>query len=402
MRPITRIETYLATAAGDPDAPATLPEPKTRIEVYLNELCDRIAGMTPMSWSHVRRMVRNGTAANDFYIADQLSCQRGDDTLLWDVIGIDHDTPADPRFTHSMTLQLHDCFPTTMQFDAPEAFYYTENGLAAGTYHFMIDNTYDTAHNDLTSYQFALTQAVPAGGQLTFPWGSNVNASTIKVNSYASATSTTAIEQVAVSEGADGTSLGTLTVSGDFNNNLNSIQRVRYGSSNYKESAIRQWLNSRAIAGSVWTPQTKFDRPPSWAANIDGFMHGMDADLLAAIGKTHIVVARNSVCDGGGVDEMDDYFFLLSKSEIYSGTEVSGVDEGNPYPYYSDYSDLSEAGTGSDSNRIKYRNDTPQIWWIRTPRVQNGNEVYAVFTSGGVHTNNANGSGKISPAFNII
>ena len=45
MTPITRTETYLATAAGDADAPATLPEPITREEIYLNELCARIAAL---------------------------------------------------------------------------------------------------------------------------------------------------------------------------------------------------------------------------------------------------------------------------------------------------------------------------------------------------------------------
>lgn len=384
MKPVTRIETYLATAAGDPDAPTTLPEPKTRIEVYLNELCARIADMIPSSWYQVRQKVRNGTAANVFYITDQLSCQRGDDTLVWDVIGIDHDTPTDPQFTHSMTLQLHNCFQTTMQFDAPEAFYYAENGLEAGTYHFAIDSAYDAPYNDLTSYQFTLAQAVPAGGQLTFPWTGYVNASTIKVNSYASATSTTPVEQVAVSEGADGTNIGTLTEAGDFANNLNSIDRVRYGSNNYKESAIRQWLNSRAAAGSVWTPQTNFDRPPSWATNTAGFMYGMDADFLAVIGKTHLVVARNTVCDGGGFDEMDDYFFLLSRSEVYGGTEVSGVNEGEPYPYYANYSALSAAGVGADSNRIKYRNNSAQLWFLRTPNSDASHLVRGVRSMGDI------------------
>lgn len=402
MKPVTRIETYLATAAGDPDAPMTLPEPKTRIEVYLNELCDRIADMTPTSWSQVRQKVRNGTAANVFYITDQLSCQRGDDTLVLDVIGIDHDTPADPQFTHSMTLQLHDCFQTTMQFDAPEAFYYAENGLAAGVYHFMIDSAYDTTYNDLTSYQFTLTQVVPAGGQLCFGWGYNMQASTAKVTSYASATSTTTIEQVAVSEGTDGTNLGTLTMAGDFANNLNSIDRVRYGSNNYKESAIRQWLNSSAVAGSVWIPQTKFDRPPSWAANTAGFMYGMDADFLAVIGKTHLVVARNTVCDGGGFDEMDDYFFLLSRSEIYGGVEVSGVNEGGPYPYYANYSALSAAGVGADSNRIKRVSGTARQWWLRTPDSGSGSIVRDVVTSGAVSATGPNGGYGVAPACNII
>lgn len=364
---------------------------------------DALASVTPVtSWADVQKAVRSGIAAKVFSIGDQLICQRGGVNLVWDVIGIDHDTPANPQFTHSLTLQLHYCFSSAKQFDAPEAFYYAENGLEAGTYHFAIDSTYDATYNDLTSYQFTLTQAVPAGGQLTFPWGSNTNASTVKVNSFASATSTTTIEQVAVSEGTDGTNLGTLTAAGDFSNNLNSIHRVRYGSNNYKESAIRQWLNSSAAAGSVWTPQTKFDRPPSWVSTADGFMYGMDADFLAAIGKTHIVVARNTVCDGGGYDEMDDYFFLLSRSEVYGGVEVSGVDEGTAYPYYADYSELSAAGIGNDSNRIKYRGGTASYWWTRTPYSGSGTIVRNVGPTGNVHIINASSSYGVAPACNII
>ena len=297
-----------------------------------------------------------------------------------------------------------------MQFDAPEAFYYAENGLAAGTYHFAIDSTYDAVLNDLTSYQFTLTQAVPAGGQLTFPWGS-ANASTIKVNSYASATSTTAIEQAAVSEGTDGTNLGTLTVAGDFSNNLNSIHRVRYGSNNYKESAILQWMGSSAAAGSVWTPQTKFDRPPEWHTDnkaIAGFLNGMDADFLAVIGKTAKVTARNTVTDGGGVngatpsDRTDDYFFLPSRSEIYGGVEVSGVNEGSPYPYYADYSDQLVAEVSNDSIRIKYRSSTTQYWWTRTPHAGNGNTIRYVYMTGAIFNANASASLGVAPACNII
>jgi hypothetical protein len=95
-----------------------------------------------------------------------------------------------------MTLQLHDQFPTALQFDAPEAFYYCETALTAGTYYFTIDSSYEPTNNDLASYQFTLTQGVPAGGQLTFPWTSG-KASAAKVNSFASATSTTALPKSA-------------------------------------------------------------------------------------------------------------------------------------------------------------------------------------------------------------
>ena len=97
--------------------------------------------MSVTSWEDVQKAVRSGIASKIFSIGAQLTCQKDGTNLVWDVIGIDHDTPADPQFTHSMTLQLHDCFPTVIQFDAPEAFYYAENGLAAGTYHFAIDSS---------------------------------------------------------------------------------------------------------------------------------------------------------------------------------------------------------------------------------------------------------------------
>ena len=347
-------------------------------------------GFKPTSWEGVQSLVRAGLASRVFSIGDQLTCQRDGVNLVWDVIGIDHDTPADPQFTHSLTLQLHDCFPTAMQFDAAEAFYYAESGLAAGTYHFMIDSS---------DYQFTLANAVPAGGQLILNW-----TGTAPTGVSVSPTRGGAIEggAVSVTQGSGGTSLGTLTSAGDFAHHLNSLYRITNGSSNYKESAIRQWLNSSAAAGSVWTAQTQFDRPPLSATNTAGFMNGMDADFLAVIGKTHLVVARNTVCDGGGYDEMDDYFFLPSRSEIYGGVEVSGVDEGTAYPYYADYSDLSAAGTGTDSNRIKYINNTAQYWWMRTPHSGYVHYVRGIGLAGTVTDFRANNSYGVAPACNII
>jgi hypothetical protein len=301
-----------------------------------------------------------------------------------------------------MTLQLHDQFPTALQFDVPEAFYYAENGLTTGDYYFTIDSTYDTAHNDLSAYGFKLTEVVPTGGVLTFPWISSTNASTIKVSSYASRKSTTPIETVSVSEIASGTNLGELKEAVQAAANLNSIQRVRYGSNNYKESAIRQWLNSDKPAGQVWSPQTPWDMPPTWAATADGFMYGMDADFLAVIGKTHIVVSRNTISDGGGFDEMDDYFFLLSRREVYMGNEVASVIEGEPYPYYSDYSDLSAPGTKNDSNRVKYRNGNAQPWWLRTPNSENGFYVYSASAEGKISNSFTYSGYSVAPACNII
>ena len=300
---------------------------------------------------------------------------------------------------HTATLQLHDCLPSTMQFDAPEALYYAENGLPAGTYNFTIQNSYDTSYGGGKTYQFTLANDVPAKGQLVFGWAYNTQASAAKITSYASSTSTAAIEQVGVTEGSGGTSLGTT----DGNStNVNHIHRARYGSNNYKESAIRQFLNSSAVAGSVWTPQTKYDRPPSWNSNTAGFMKDIDSDFLAVLGASPKVVALNTVTDGGGsVTINNDKFFLLSRSEVYGGKE-NNINEGEPYPYYSNYTDLSAAGVGDDSNRIKYRSGTAQIWWLRSPNSAYGGNVRRVGTSGGVYDGYiASYAYGIAPACNI-
>ena len=357
-----------------------------------------IAFFDVSSWANVQKLVRAGLHDKYFAVGSQLVCQKGNSNLTWDIIGFDNDIPADSRFTHSMTLQLHDCLPSTMQFDAPEALYYAENGLTAGTYNFTVQSGYDTAYGGGKTYQFTLENAVPSGGQLTFGWSQNAQAANAKITSYNA--NMTQIEQVSVTEGSAGTSLGTTNGS---STNLNHIDKVRYGSNNYAKSAIRQFLNSDKAAGSVWESQdNQFDRPPNWNANTAGFMSDLDSDFLAVIGKVRKVTVLSDMIDGGGSVTLNDKFFLLSRSEVYGGLE-SSITEGNPYPYYSDYSDLSAAGTGNDSNRIKYRNGTSQWWWLRTPYRINTYYVREIGRTGYVDGSFAQSlNGGIVPACNII
>lgn len=354
--------------------------------------------LKPTSWAEIQALVRAGLHKNVFSIGDQLVCSKGEGTLTWDVIGIDHDTPSDSQFTHSLTLQLHDCLSSTMQYDAPEALYYAASGLSAGTYNFTIQSGYDETYGGGKTYQFTLTQDVPVGGQLTFGWANNTQAVNAKITSYSGATSTTQIEQVSVTEGNGGTSLGTTD---GTNTNVNHIHRVRFGSNNPLQSALRQFLNSDKSAGNVWTPQTNFDRPPAWAGNTAGFMSDLDSDFLAVIGKVNKTTALNTVTDGGGSVTLDDKFFLLSRSEVYGGLE-NNINEGSPYPYYKDYSNLSEAGETADINRIKYRNGTAQLWWLRSPYAVAANSVRGVSTGGIVSQYSPSGVYGVAPACNII
>ena len=351
----------------------------------------------PTSWANVQALVRAGLASKVFSIGDQFVCQKGSSNIIWDVIGIDHDIPADRRFTHSLTLQLHDCLPSVMQLDAPEALYYAESGLSAGIYNFTIQSGYDETYGGGKTYQFTLAQAVPAKGQLTFGWAQNAQAVNAKITSYDE--DMVQIEQVSVSEGSGGTSLGTT----DGNSiNVNHIDRVRYGSNNYGESAIRQFLNSSASAGSVWEAKNKFDRPPLWNADTAGFMSDLDSDFLAVIGKTNKVTALNSLTDGGGSVTLDDKFFVLSRSEVFGGDEVGTVDEGSAYPYYSNYSDLSAAGLSVDGGRTKYNGANAGTWWLRTPLTSSGYYLRYVDTTGRIGYYSAYIRLGIAPACNII
>lgn len=321
-----------------------------------------------------------GTAqANDKVIIIESASE-----LVFDVIGIDVETPSDSSKTHSLTLALHDCL-AGVQFDAPEALYYAESGLAAGSYGFTFDGT---------KYTFTLTNAVPTGGQLVFDRG----AAQIKV--YASSASTTTTETASTTSVAsfpDGTTdLGTAN---GQTTNMNHFHRCLYGSNNWMQSAIRQYLNSDKAAGSVWTPKSKFDRPPSWASNTKGFLYGLDPDLRSALGKVKKITANNTVTDGGGSTTNDELIFLLSKSEV-NGTNENNIKEGEPYPYFAAMS--SSRTDGNLAGRIKYRNGSAQYWWLRSPGSGYSYIVRSVSTTGGINYNYANGAYGVVPACVII
>lgn len=318
-------------------------------------------------------------------------------SLVWDVIGIDCDTPADAQFEHSVTLGLHDCF-VELQFDPREALFYCKEGLAAGTYNFTVKQHTWVSSDVNKTFQFTLTQAVPAKGQIVLMTTYHVAIAGSTVKTFASATATTEIETATVTEGSAGTSLG--DVNNAVNENTNSLQRGLLGSNNYADSPMRQYINSSAAAGSVWTPKTKFNRPPSWAATTAGFLNGIDEDFLSVIGEVTKKTALNTVSDGGGSVETTERFFLLSRSEVYGGNEVTGG-EGAAYPYYANHSDLAAPGTGNDSNRIKYRNGVAKYWWLRSPYAGSASYVRSVYPTGIVY-NFAYDSYGVAPACCII
>ena len=293
-----------------------------------------------------------------------------------------------------------------LQFDEREAFYYAPDGLAAGTYHFTLGAHIWVSGDVGKVFQFTLTQAVPAGGQLVFVQGYNVTLTGGSIRTFASGSSTTVIETAVMSEGSGGTDLGTLD--NTINGNFNCCQRALLGSNRWSTGAMRQHLNSAKVAGQVWTPQTNFDRPPSWVTSTAGFMHGLDPEFVKICADVDLLTALNTVCDtsstegsaGTGYETTVDKYFLPSRPEVFGGGD-NASDKGNAWEYYKANSDVpgGSSNSGNDSNRTKLNTaGTPYYWWLRSPYDGYGGHVRYVLPAGYISGNNANNSHGVAPA----
>lgn len=358
------------------------------------------------SWAAVRAFVRNGMGAAKFPVGYEFTTLDNDtgQNIVWVVRDHDHHKPANSALTHSMTLETKYVYSNSsgsykgVQYDATEAFYYAESGLTAGTYNVTISNQdWYTADNGKT-YQFTLVNAVPAGGQLVFSMTYNASLEGKSVKSYASSTSTTVIETATLTEGSDGTALGT---TGGKSENVNYMHRNIFGSNNYAQSAVRQWLNSSAAAGSVWAPTTKFDRPPSWETSYNGLLHGLPEDFLAVVQPAILPCRTNSAFETESLDgtayakdqlyEINtDKFFLLSRPEIFGDWDSAGLKDGTQLDYYvgltaTERIKRDAAGTARDA-------------WLRSPHPRYAGYALFVHTVGTVYGHSACDSYAVAPA----
>ena len=339
-----------------------------------------------LTWEGVQDVIIQGLGPTVFPIGTQLqTAHSAYVTIVWIVAAHNYDLDPTGRKTYSMTLLMHHVI-YGRQFDNTEALYYCAAELPAGTYKFALPAGYDEAYGGGLTYQFTLSNVVPAGGVIMFPWGYNVQASTIQISSYPTQISTSAIESVSVTVGNGGTALGTAD---GLTANMNHAQRIRYGSNNWNQSAVRQWLNSAAEANAWWTPQTIFDRPPTYA-DVAGFLNGLDPAFVAVLGETDRVTVNNTVTDGGGAAETRSYvtrdkIYLPSRTEIYGTHENALAPEGAQYPYYADT---------VDADKIKYDLDAPttaRYWWMRSPSATSAYIARLVYgTTGALYYSNAN------------
>lgn len=344
-----------------------------RINEHLKTIAGALGTQVDIStWEGVQKIVKMGLAPKYFPVGSQLVVNHsvyGD--MIFDVVAHDYLKSAKDKNAHTMTILSRDILPS-MQMDSPEAFYYAENGLPPGTYNFTIAATYGSWVAG--TYQFTLPYALPVGGQLCIPENITAPLTSATVTIFSSCNEVAPTQSAEITTGSEGVSLGT------FDNELNHRHRVVYGSNNYKESAIRQFLNSSEIAGNVWTPQTKYDRPPTWVNTHAGFMSGLDTDFLSVVGEVVVPCSTNNTFElidsnkgKGEKYTVVDKFYLASQQEIF-GTAVSSVeDDSRLLPYY-------ESATNAE--RIKYRDGVAVGWRLRSPVDGNAHNVRLVHIDG--------------------
>jgi hypothetical protein len=167
--------------------------------------------------------------------------------------------------------------------------------------------------------------------------------------------------------------------------NSNS-DRKNYGNNRYSVSNIDQWLNSAASSwysarhsadaaptnANVWSNYNEYDAEA-------GFLANFEADFRAAILDTVIRVAKNTVADGGGYEDITRKVYLLSNTEVGLANENS-VAEGTVWSYFNSATRRQCKPTAEAVSKSEYTNSSLNAssawyWWLRTPYA--GSAYYA-------------------------
>ena len=256
------------------------------------------------------RLVRAGMGETAYPVGSQVTVTHsvyGD--LVFDVVAHNFHKKTGDEDAPTMTLMMHDTIPD-ISFDAAELLWANTTGkaLPAGTYNFALYyGGYSYSMMIVTdtdgTYQFTTTKEIPKNGGFrhsTIGLRTTTNKSGVTggtITTY-DASGTVVESDLAVTEGSDGTALGTASGYKKFCVNtvgtFNSSLRNASGSNNWAESDIRQWLNSTAAASKWWSKRTPFDLPSGYASKA-GFLNGFDRTFQKAIGAVTIETTSNEV-----------------------------------------------------------------------------------------------------------
>lgn len=393
-------------------------ETSQKILASLEQVASAVTGKVEdmNNWGQIAAAVQAGKQGLTFNTGDQLISvwQEPGGTAYddpFDVVSVECSPELkNGKVVHGMMIQQHFANVRSCPFDAPEALYDADEELAAGTYHFTVAGDTWVSTENGKSIQFTLTKPIPAGGQLAFadPAKYNKVLAGQMVNTYTGPKSFTPIESVVLSEGNDGTNLGT----SDGKENMNHIQRVYRGNNNWKRSMLRQYLNSALGADEWWTKQEKWDRASSFVNYYPGYLAGFPKEFLDVLRPVKVCTARDTVASDGGVDVTYDLFFPISLQEMNITPQADGV-EGEALPYWKD---VAKGVSGLDtSGMFKWHTNYPDLrtfglnaktasrtCWLRSTNCGGAYNAWVVSDSGFSSTTPASTSNYCAPACVIV
>ena len=375
-----------------------------------------------LSEKAIQQIVRAGLATRYFAYGEQVTEKWKQDNdheydYEQDVVAFHDVENAQGQTVPGLWLQSHWGLPG-VQYDASEAIWACVEALPAGTYHFTIGTNWGTHCVENKVYQFTLEHDVPVGGQIVigtassfYTWGAPDTApSNWRAYTFSGPKSVTPIDgPVALTEGNDGTDLGTLSSATKYSATggaLNNLQRAAYGYNRWSQCGIRQWLNSDKPVNEWWEPQNPFDRPPQQLATLRGFLAGLPADFLEIVKPVKLVTALNTVTDSDiGTSEITyDRFFLPSLEQEYIAPQASGV-EGAYWPYWKERLGLTnpqvQGSGGTNAKHIRYaieNHASAQYVRLRSASRGYATNAWHVSTSGTANSTSAAYAHRPAPA----
>ena len=336
-----------------------------------------------MDWNDIKCIVKEGKARSLFPLGSQFPVEKIDsngnrNVYLFDLV--DFDFYSLKKYGHTVVLMLHDIL-YGHEMDPREAFYCCSSALDSGFYTFKVSNQFWYPEDNGVCFYFSVDKDIPAGTQLWLDMKYNETLDGKRILFFTSPLDQHPFGETLIKRGINGTFLG---VTDGSSANMNFMHRSIFGSNNYKESGLRQWLNSKDISGDWWKPQTRFDRPPAYADSDDGFLYGMDDEFLSALIPVDIHAYGNDIYESDGKFHSDyvlsDRVFVPSIAEV--GLQHDSYTQEKPFRLFDVHPQL----------RCKTSfllAETPdRRWWLRNVKKENASSFYLVDSDGSlfVHT----------------
>lgn len=170
-------------------------------------------------------------------------------------------------------------------------------------------------------------------------------------------------------------------------------------SSVYDESCNGTWLLMKDIyENRVWQSGNinKYESSDIHSYLNNTFLKLFDSNIQGAIKQVKLPYRKNGGSGGTtqqGANGLPCKIFLLSAPEVHYEHTYIDSGEGAALSYFA-----SCVTNGADSKRVAYLSGSAALWWLRSPRTDNTDYVWLVYSDGGYGYSNASYSSGIRPA----